>query len=134
MKIKERIIHALGGFTKEEYEPMRMAAQMPVPICRVERQIKELKASVAVNKCGPRPSMDYIKRRLAEKIANRAVEEGLVLIQVTERDSEYTYDHILYTGRMLIAGEFGERKEQILEYADEDTAYYANQEVLRPLA
>lgn len=26
------------------------------------------------------------------------------------------------------------RKEQILEYADEDTAYYANQEVLRPLA
>ena len=27
----------------------------------------------------------------------------------------------------------GRRKEQLLEYADQDTAYYANQEVLRPL-
>ncbi len=103
MKIREKLIHVLGGFTKEEHEQTRKTAQMTVQIRTVERPIEELKASVAVSKCGPRPSMDYIKRALAEKIANRAVEEGLVQIQVTENDSEFTYDHVLYTGRLLIA-------------------------------
>ena len=111
MKIREKLIHALGGFTKEEYEPMRAAAQMPMPICKIERPIKELKARVVIRKSEPALDIDWIKRRLAEQIANRAIDGGLVLVQARQQESDYQLDQVEYTARLMIAGEWREQYE-----------------------
>ena len=101
MKIREKLIHALGGFTKEEYEPMRAAAQMPIPICKVERPIKELKARFAIREQETIPDIDWIKRRLAEQIANGAIDEGRVQIRQEEKD--YGFNRSEFTARLLVA-------------------------------
>lgn len=109
MKIREKLIHALGGFTKEEYEPMREAAQMPIPICKVERPIRELKARFAIREQEPIPDIDWIKRRLAEQIANGAIDEGLVQLRQEEKD--YGFNRIEFTARLLVAEDWRERHE-----------------------
>lgn len=86
MNIKEKIIHMLGGFTKEETVFMNSAAIMQ-PIARESRDIRRFKVGYFIQDPRHQPPEEFIKNELMAKLANRILEENLVEFYTAPRDT-----------------------------------------------
>ena len=97
MKIKDKIIHLFGGYTSEEYKKIYAITQMPIPIAKVERNIRTLRTVFRSNKFNGAINVpiEMIKEDLAIKLATSAMAEGLIDFQTKEtEDSTYTEANI----------------------------------------
>ena len=83
MKIKDKFIHMLGGYTEKEYNISKM--RMNIAVC--ERPVVTLKAGYLVNRHDP-ISETFIRNELTAKLANRMLDEGFIQF-VTSSESEY---------------------------------------------
>ena len=104
MKIKEKMIHLLGGFTKED------AIMKPVPVYRQARaDIRALKVKFVTFNSEPTPPAEWIKEDIARKLSKTLVEEGCVRIfskAIPERDM------VEFTGIVKVVAETEEQTWQ----------------------
>lgn len=106
MKIKEKIIHLLGGFTKED------AIIKPVPVYRQARaDIRALKVKFATFNSAPTPPAEWIKEDIARKLSKTLVEEGYVRFfnkVIPERDM------VEFTGIVKVVAEAEDHEQNKL--------------------
>lgn len=73
MKIKDKLIHLLGGLTREEHLFMDHASKITI-----EHPVRTLKAEYCVSDLRHQPPDDFIQHELMAKLANTILEEKLV--------------------------------------------------------
>lgn len=85
MKIKSKIVHLLGGITKEEFNVFTRGSQ---PMIARERPIKTIKAAYCVIDSRHAPSDRYLENELMTKIANKIIEEKLIQFYTVPRNTD----------------------------------------------
>ena len=86
MKIKEKIIHLLGGYTKNEYQ-MNNNVKARIPVFECERPIETVKAGFTNDGRREIPE-DWLKEELAMKIAKKMVEDSLIAFYSVKHSGE----------------------------------------------
>jgi hypothetical protein len=90
MKIKDRLIHLLGGHTKEE------VLKYSRPVVHVNNaHIKKIKAGYCISDPHRQPPESWLKNELAAKLINKMLEENLITYYTVPRstgESDYPQD------------------------------------------
>ena len=92
MKIKERLIHLLGGVTEEEFF---MAAKEARPMIARESPVRTIKAGYCIVDSMHAPPEKYLKNELMSRIANKILEEKLIQFYIVPHstgESNYPQD------------------------------------------
>ncbi len=88
MKLKDRIIHFLGGYTKSEYEANNNT-KVRFPVIYNEKPIKTIKCSHRIDVYNPyivfdKKYEDFIKVDLARKIGDEMLKNDCLLFSTPE--------------------------------------------------
>ena len=101
MKIKDRIIHLLGGYTKSEYT-MNNNTKVRRPVYSCERRIETLKAKYSCTRVPADEMINHIEKDLAIQLALKMMAEGFVTYRTnlendprTERPEIYATVHVV---------------------------------------
>jgi len=77
MKIRNRLIHLLGGYTKNEYL-MNNNTKVRTPIFCADKPTRTLKAGYCIADQHRQPPEKWVKNELMARLANRILDENLV--------------------------------------------------------
>ena len=92
MKIKDKLIHLLGGFTNDDWH---VWATSTVKQAYVQRSVRTLKTGYCISDLRHQPPDDFLQHELMAKLANTIMEEKLVTFYTKPRypgESEYPQD------------------------------------------
>lgn len=78
MKIRNKLIRLLGGRTEEEYRFLADKMKVRPPVYSCEMPIVRLKAGYTCRYPLEDPSEEWIREKLAEDIAKKMLEDGLI--------------------------------------------------------
>lgn len=110
MKIKDKLIHLLGGFTNDDWHVLATSNVNPA---YVQRSVRTLKAGYCISDLRHQPPDDFLQHELMAKLANTIMEEKLVTFYTKPRypgESEYPQD-IYATIKVVEPMEEGEAYE-----------------------
>jgi hypothetical protein len=88
MRIRNRLIHLLGGYTREDISKKCF-------VTASEHNVRTLKAKLVINDLRRMPSESFTKNELMARLANQILEEGLVAFSTSAHDtgeSDYPQD------------------------------------------
>lgn len=90
MKIKEYLIHKLGGYTKEEYDKVNAIALQPLPVYRrYDVPIRQLKACYRlVDREYENFLDDYVYRHLVNQLCESLLDEHMITFLTDNENSE----------------------------------------------
>ena len=94
MKIKDRLIHSLGGYTKEEYDK-KISTNPACKYASNTAPIRTLKAGYVINDSFREPPENWLKNELTARLANKMLEDKLVTFYTATRNTgpvQYPYD------------------------------------------
>lgn len=113
MNIKNKLIHLLGGFTKDDMPYINPENKIHHYTSHVQQQVRTLKAAYCISDLWHQPPDDFLQRELMAKLANTIMEEKLVTFYTKQRypgESEYPQD-VYATIRVVEPMEEGEAYE-----------------------
>lgn len=95
MKIKDKLIHLLGGLTREEHLFMDHASK--IHGYSIEQPVRTLKAGYCISDLRHQPPDDFLQHELMAKLANTILEEKLVSFYTKPRyPGEIDYPQDVY--------------------------------------
>lgn len=95
MKIKDKLIHLLGGFTKDDMPYINPENKIDHYTFHVQQPVRTLKAGYCISDLRHQPPDDFLQHELMAKLANTIMEEKLVTFYTKPRypgESEYPQD------------------------------------------
>lgn len=95
MKIKDKLIHLLGGLTREEHLFMDHASKIHRYSFTIEQPVRTLKAGYCISDLRHQPPDDFLQHELMAKLANTILKEKLVSFYTKPRypgESDYPQD------------------------------------------
>lgn len=111
MKIKDKLIHLLGGLTREDHLFMDHASKIHGYSSTIEQPVRTLKAGYCISDLRHQPPDDFLQHELMAKLANTILEEKLVAFYTKPRypgESDYPRD-VYAMIRVVDTTERGER-------------------------
>ena len=111
MKIKDKLIHLLGGFTREDHLFIDHASKIHRYFSTIEQPVRTLKAGYCISDLRHQPPDDFLQHELMAKLANTILEEKLVTFYTKQRypgESDYPQD-VYATIKVVDTTERGER-------------------------
>lgn len=111
MKIKDKLIHLLGGLTREEHLFMDHASKIHRYSFMIEQPVRTLKAWYCISDRRHQPPDDFLQHELMAKLAKKILEEKLVSFYTKPRypwESDYPQD-VCAMIRVVDTTERGER-------------------------
>ena len=92
MKIKDKLIHLLGGFTNDDWHVLATSNVKPV---YVQRSVRTIRAAYSVRDELHQAPDDGVRIELMAQLANKILEDQLVVFRTAPRypgESEYPRD------------------------------------------